>query len=150
MTNDRVIRIAVSGIPRGYHFPRADGNWLEKKHKEQILSISSAIELVETPAHTVNDVEGIEVLLAEGGNRAHYSGELDWEDYQKFFYTQPQMGATLQYRLWRQYHSSSSARDRDAHKRTWTTHYPHRRECYSRHTGSRQTPQTTKDRPEES
>jgi len=25
------------------------------------------------------------VVLAEGGNRVHYPGELDWEDYQKFF-----------------------------------------------------------------
>ncbi len=30
-------------------------------------------------------MEGIEVLLAEGGNRIHYEGELDWEDYQAFF-----------------------------------------------------------------
>ena len=80
-----MIKIAVSGIPRGYHFPRPDGNWLDKKHKEQILSISSDIELVEIPAHKVSDVKGIKVLLAEGGNRVHYSGELDWEDYLKFF-----------------------------------------------------------------
>jgi phosphoglycerate dehydrogenase-like enzyme len=33
----------------------------------------------------VAEVEGIEVLLAEGGNRVHYPGELDWEDYQAFF-----------------------------------------------------------------
>ena len=80
-----MIRIAVSGIPRGYHFPRPDGNWLQEKHKEQIISISSDIELTEIPAHKVRDVSGFEVLLAEGGNRTHYSGELDWEDYQKFF-----------------------------------------------------------------
>ncbi|MCP4536961.1 MAG: D-2-hydroxyacid dehydrogenase [Chloroflexi bacterium] len=30
-------------------------------------------------------MQGIQVLLAEGGNRVHYSGELDWEDYSKFF-----------------------------------------------------------------
>lgn len=30
-------------------------------------------------------VEGVEVLLAEGGNRVHYGEELDWEDYLKFF-----------------------------------------------------------------
>ena len=30
-------------------------------------------------------VEGVEVLLAEGGNRAHYGEELDWEDYLRFF-----------------------------------------------------------------
>ncbi len=75
----------MSGIPRGYHFPRSDGNWLQKKHKEQILSVSPDIELVEVPAHEVTDVEGLNVLLAEGGNRVHYPGELDWEDYSKFF-----------------------------------------------------------------
>lgn len=79
------IKIAVSGIPRGYHFPRPDGNWLQEKHREQILSISSDIQLVEIPAHEVRSVEGFEVLLAEGGNRVHYPGELDWEDYVKFF-----------------------------------------------------------------
>ena len=81
----KAIKIAVSGIPRGYHFPRADGNWLKDKHKEQIQAISSDIELVEIPAHEVSDARGIEVLLAEGGNRIHYPGELDWDDYQKFF-----------------------------------------------------------------
>lgn len=80
-----MIRLAVSGIPRGYHFPRPDGNWLSEKHKEQILSISSKIELTEIPAHNVSDVSDFDVLLAEGGNRVHYSGELDWKDYQKFF-----------------------------------------------------------------
>ncbi len=83
--NDRVIKIAVSGIPRGYHFPRVDGNWLQEKHKEQILSISPDIELVEIPAREVRDVEGIRVLLAEGGNRVHYAGELDRADYVRFF-----------------------------------------------------------------
>jgi len=81
----RAIRVAVSGIPRGYHFTRKDGNWLQEKHKEQILTISSAIELMEIPACGLGDVEGIEVLLAEGGNRIHYPGELDWADYQRFF-----------------------------------------------------------------
>lgn len=80
-----MIRIAVSGIPRGYHSPRPDGNWLSEKHKEQILSISSEIELTEIPAHKVSDAPDFDVLLAEGGNRVHYSGELDWEDYKKFF-----------------------------------------------------------------
>ena len=85
MSTVNEIKVAVSGIPRGYQFPLPDGNWLQEKHKEQILSISSDIELVEIPAHQVNHVEGIEILLAEGGNRIHYHGELDWEDYQKFF-----------------------------------------------------------------
>lgn len=79
------IRVAVSGIPRGYHFPRPDGNWLQQKHREQILATSPAIDLVEIPAHRVADVDGIKVLLAEGGNKVHYPGELDWEDYQSFF-----------------------------------------------------------------
>ena len=85
VASKRAITIAVSGIPRGYQFLRADGNWLQEKHKEQILAISSDVELIEIPAHKVDHVEGIKVLLAEGGNRAHYPGELDWEDYQKFF-----------------------------------------------------------------
>jgi D-2-hydroxyacid dehydrogenase (NADP+) len=85
MTASRTISVAVSGIPRGYHFPRPDGNWLREKHRTQILKISPAIELVEIPAHLVGDTDGFEVLLAEGGNRIHYPGELDWEDYQRFF-----------------------------------------------------------------
>jgi phosphoglycerate dehydrogenase-like enzyme len=84
-TSRSPIRVAVTGIPRGYHFPRPDGNWLQKTHKERILAISSDIELVQIPAHAVKGVEGIEVLLAEGGNRVHYPGELDWADYQRFF-----------------------------------------------------------------
>lgn len=80
-----VLNVAVSGIPRGYQFPRQDGNWLSDKHKKQILSLSSDIELFEIPAHKVNNVSGIEVVLAEGGNRVHYPGELDWAEYQKFF-----------------------------------------------------------------
>jgi phosphoglycerate dehydrogenase-like enzyme len=84
-TSRSSIRVAVSGIPRGYHYPRPDGNWLLEIHKERILAISSRIELVETPAHRVKGVEGVEVLLAEGGNRLHYPGELDWAVYQRFF-----------------------------------------------------------------
>jgi phosphoglycerate dehydrogenase-like enzyme len=81
----RPLKIAVSGIPRGFQFPRPDGNWLGDGHRKQILYISPRIELLEIPAHRVPDVDGIEILLAEGGNRVHYSGELDWEDYQAFF-----------------------------------------------------------------
>ena len=80
-----VLKVAVSGIPRGYQFPGPDGNWMTDKHREQIASISSDIELIEIPAHKVDNVSGIDVVLAEGGNRVHYPGELDWEDYQKFF-----------------------------------------------------------------
>ena len=43
------------------------------------------LELPEQVVHGMNNVDDIEVLLGEGGNRAHYEGELDWEDYQKFF-----------------------------------------------------------------
>ncbi len=83
-----MIRVAVSGIPRGYQFPRPDGNWLSERHREEILSVSPEIELVELPetiVHGLKTVEGVEVLLGEGGNRTHYAGELDWGDYQKFF-----------------------------------------------------------------
>ena len=79
------IRVAVCGIPRGYQFPRPDGNWLTPKHRERIEEVSSRIELIEVPADSVGDVEGVEVLLGEGGNRSHYPGELDWLDYQRFF-----------------------------------------------------------------
>jgi len=79
------LKIAVSGVPRGYRFPRADGNWLRQVHREQILDISARIQLVEIPAHEVTETEGIEVLLAEGGNRIHYPGELDRKDYEAFF-----------------------------------------------------------------
>jgi phosphoglycerate dehydrogenase-like enzyme len=79
------LKVAVSGIPRGYQSPKEDGNWLKDKHKQRILDINSDIELLEIPADKVLDTSGIEVLLAEGGNRTHYSGEIDWEDYQKFF-----------------------------------------------------------------
>ena len=79
------IKVAVSGIPRGYQFPRPDGNWLTESNRRRILSISSDIELMEIPAHKIENVEGIEIVLAEGGNHVHYPGELDWEDYKKFF-----------------------------------------------------------------
>ena len=79
------LHIAVSGIPRGYQFPRADGTWLGEKHRSQILDISPRIRLQEIPAQQVKDTFGIEVLLAEGGNRSHYPGELDRADYEAFF-----------------------------------------------------------------
>jgi phosphoglycerate dehydrogenase-like enzyme len=79
------LKIAVSGIPRGYQFPHADGTWLRESHRKQILDISPRIQLVEIPAGQVKETEGIEVLLAEGGNRTHYPGELDWTDYEAFF-----------------------------------------------------------------
>jgi len=79
------IKVAVSGIPRGYQFPRSDLNWLQERHIKQIKSISSDIELFEVPPNKVPDNPDFEVVLAEGGNRTHYHGELDWKDYQKFF-----------------------------------------------------------------
>ena len=79
------LKIAVSGIPRGYRYPRADGNWLGENHRKQILGVSPKIQLVEIPAHRVTEVEGVEILLAEGGNRVHYPGELDRGDYEAFF-----------------------------------------------------------------
>ncbi|MEM6650906.1 MAG: D-2-hydroxyacid dehydrogenase, partial [Pseudomonadota bacterium] len=87
VTPNQPIHVAVSGIPRGYHFPLADGNWLQAHHKEQIKAVSSRIRLIEIPAHEVpqSDLNQIEVVLAEGGNRTHYAGELDWEDYLRFF-----------------------------------------------------------------
>ena len=81
----RPLKIAVSGIPRGYQFPEADGTWLSESHRKQILDISPRIELVEIPAHRVTNVEGIEIVLAEGGNRTNYPGELDRKDYEAFF-----------------------------------------------------------------
>jgi D-2-hydroxyacid dehydrogenase (NADP+) len=83
-----LIRVAVSGIPRGYQFPRPDGNWLLERHRQQILAVSPKIELVELPetvVHGIRSVEGIEVALTEGGNTTHYAGELDRADYEKFF-----------------------------------------------------------------
>lgn len=79
------LQIAVSGIPRGYQRPRADGNWLRECHRKQILDISPRIRLLEIPAQRVEETAGIEVLLAEGGNRSHYPGELDRKDYEAFF-----------------------------------------------------------------
>jgi phosphoglycerate dehydrogenase-like enzyme len=81
----RPLKIAVSGIPRGYQFPRLDGTWLGEKNRKQILETSPGIQLVEIPADRVNEVEEFEVLLAEGGNRSHYPGELDRNDYEAFF-----------------------------------------------------------------
>lgn len=77
-----IIKVAVSGIPRGYQFPKEDLNWLSDKHRKQIQDISLEIELIEIPTHEVRNIEGLEVVLAEGGNRIHYNGELDWEEYQ--------------------------------------------------------------------
>jgi hypothetical protein len=71
------LKIAVSGIPRGYQFPRPDGTWLSEDHRKLILAVSSRIQLLEIPADEVTEVSGVEVLLAEGGNRVHYPGELD-------------------------------------------------------------------------
>lgn len=83
------IKILVSGIPRGYQFPYPDGNWLTEAHKDKIHSISPDIELIEMPPSMIYElsgkVEGIEIAFVEGGNRIHYEGELDWEDYLKLF-----------------------------------------------------------------
>ena len=81
------IHVVVSGIPRGYHFPRSDGNWLQKHHIQQITDQSPRIHLREIPAHEIEsaDLSDVELVLAEGGNRIHYAGELDWEDYQHLF-----------------------------------------------------------------
>lgn len=79
------LEIAVSGIPRGYQFPRPDGTWLQESHRKQILDISARIRLLEVPADRVTEVAGVEVLLAEGGNHVHYPGELDRKDYERFF-----------------------------------------------------------------
>jgi phosphoglycerate dehydrogenase-like enzyme len=84
-----MVRVAVSGIPRGYQFPRPDGNWLKPEHINRIKAVHPSIELVELPADEVHDhpeaAAGFDCVLAEGGNRVHYAGELDWEDYQRFF-----------------------------------------------------------------
>ncbi len=79
------IKVAVSGIPRGYQYPRSDLNWLQERHIAQIKAVSPLIELFEVPPDKVPDEADFEVVLAEGGNRTHYHGELDWLDYQKFF-----------------------------------------------------------------
>lgn len=82
---DKPIRIAVSGIPRGLQVPREDGNWLTEENRRRILAVSPRIELLEIPADSIGDVDGIEILMAEGGNRVHYPGELDRADYEAFF-----------------------------------------------------------------
>jgi phosphoglycerate dehydrogenase-like enzyme len=83
------MRVVVSGVPRGYQTPRPDGNWLQEEHRRRIEALFPDIELLEMPQGEVHEVggkvEGVEVLLAEGGNRVHYGEELDWEDYLKFF-----------------------------------------------------------------
>jgi D-2-hydroxyacid dehydrogenase (NADP+) len=79
------IRVAVSGIPRGYQLPRLNGNWLQERHRRRILETSPDVELIEVPADGVKGDEEAEVVLAEGGNRTHYPGELDWEDYLRYF-----------------------------------------------------------------
>jgi D-2-hydroxyacid dehydrogenase (NADP+) len=79
------IRVAVSGVPRGYQSPRPDGNWLQERHRRRIQETSPEVELIEVPADRVKGDEEAEVVLAEGGNRTHYPGELDWEDYLRFF-----------------------------------------------------------------
>lgn len=81
------MKIVVSGIPRGYHFPKPDGNWLQDRHRQQIRQVSTGVELVEIPPDQVGeaDLSGVEIALAEGGNRTHYPGELDWDDYQRLF-----------------------------------------------------------------
>jgi phosphoglycerate dehydrogenase-like enzyme len=79
------LKVVVSGIPRGFQHPRPDGNWLQEKHRERILGVSPEIELLEIPAARVGGDVDAEVVLAEGGNRTHYPGELDWEDYLRFF-----------------------------------------------------------------
>jgi phosphoglycerate dehydrogenase-like enzyme len=83
------LKVVVSGVPRGYQRPQRGGRWLQDKHLCKIEAVSEDIELVEMPQGKVHGiegkVEGVEVLLAEGGNRIHYGEELDWEDYIKFF-----------------------------------------------------------------
>jgi phosphoglycerate dehydrogenase-like enzyme len=83
------MKVVVSGVPRGFQKTLPDGNWLLEKHRQLIETISPKIELIEMPQSVVHEIEGkiegVEVLLAEGGNRVHYGEELDWEDYLKFF-----------------------------------------------------------------
>lgn len=81
------LRLAVSGIPRGYQRPRTDGNWLTDAHRASIEAAAPGVDIREIPAHAVTDAgaEGLDVLLAEGGNRTHYPGELDRADYERFF-----------------------------------------------------------------
>jgi len=59
-----MIRVAVSGIPRGYQFPRSDGNWLLDRHREKILAVSPDVKLLELPetaVHGMKIVEEIEI-----------------------------------------------------------------------------------------
>jgi len=83
------VKVVVSGIPRGYQAPLPGGFWLTDEHRKRIEAVSPEIELVEMPQGEVHMkegyVEGVEVLLAEGGNWTHYGEELDWEDYKKLF-----------------------------------------------------------------
>src|SRR6478672_9945426 len=81
------MRIAVSGIPRGYQFPRPDGNWLSEAHRAQILAAAPGAELIEVPAEAAKNFDegGVEVFFVEGGNTVPYPGELDWADYERFF-----------------------------------------------------------------
>ncbi len=81
------VKIVVSGIPRGYHQPRADGNWLTEEHAARITSVAPSIELLEIPPDRIRStcLDGIDVALVEGGNRTHYDGELDWQDYLELF-----------------------------------------------------------------
>ncbi len=81
----RPLRIVVSGIPRGCQTARPDGNWLSPAHRAQIEAIAPRIELIEMPAGWLEPLDGAEVVLAEGGNRVHYPGELDLADYLRFF-----------------------------------------------------------------
>jgi phosphoglycerate dehydrogenase-like enzyme len=84
-----IMKVVVSGVPRGFQNPRPNGNWLTEEHRRRIKAVSSDIDLVEMSQGEVQkvegNVEGVEVLLSEGGNRTHYGEELDWEDYLKFF-----------------------------------------------------------------
>jgi len=79
------IKVAVSGIPRGLQEPRPDGNWLTEEQRRRLEGVSPEVELYEVPARTVRSGMGFEVVLAEGGNRTHYPGELDWEEYLRLF-----------------------------------------------------------------
>jgi phosphoglycerate dehydrogenase-like enzyme len=83
------MKIVVSGVPRGHQSPRPDGNWLTGEQRRRIEAVAPGIELVEMPQREVHKVkgmvEGVDVLLSEGGNRTHYGEELDYEDYLKFF-----------------------------------------------------------------